>query len=118
MEAAACSGLEPEVADAYFFPERGQTGARAGSCVVGAWYGAQCLAQALSEPEEFGICGVAPAGVSGGAPSSRQVLCPGIPGLTAHRLSLPWPSPVPSTTLRGLVQREVVEGLFIEYKGD
>lgn len=57
MEAAACRGLEPEVADAYFFPERGQSAARAREfcqrCVVRA----ECLEQALSEPEEFGVLG-------------------------------------------------------------
>ena len=52
---AACKDLEPEEADAYFFPKRGQSanGGRAlcRSCPVSE----QCLELALTSGEQFGI---------------------------------------------------------------
>jgi hypothetical protein len=37
VEAAACRGLEPEEADACFFPESGQSAAKGRELCVGVW---------------------------------------------------------------------------------
>jgi WhiB family redox-sensing transcriptional regulator len=57
VESATCGDLSVEEADGIFFPQRGQSGARAGEVCRRCSDRVECLEQALSEPEEFGIWG-------------------------------------------------------------
>jgi hypothetical protein len=54
---AACRDLEPEEADAYFFPQRGGSATAGRALCRRCAVAAQCLELALTEGEAFGIWG-------------------------------------------------------------